>query len=49
MGDGSVLSPRNSAIVQGIGPARNAVIDFGIEKVEMNHFSVGVWFVYSWK
>jgi hypothetical protein len=49
MGDGPVLSPRNSAIVQGIGPARNSVIDSGIEKVEMNRFSVEMWFVYSRK
>jgi hypothetical protein len=31
------------------GPPRNSVIDFGIENVEMNRFSVGVWFVYFWK
>jgi hypothetical protein len=49
MGDGSVLSPRNFAIVQGIGPDRNAVIDSDIGKVEMNRFSVGVWVVYSRK
>jgi hypothetical protein len=46
MGDGSVLSSRNSAIVQGIEPARNSVIDFEIEKIEMNRFSFGVWFEY---
>ena len=49
MGDGSVLSPRNFVIVQGIGPAGNSVIDSGIEKGEMNRFSVGVRFVYSRK
>jgi hypothetical protein len=46
MGDGSVLSLCNYAIIQGIGPAGNSVIDSGIEKAEINRFSVGVWFVY---
>jgi hypothetical protein len=34
MGNGSVLSQWNFAIVQGFGPSWNSVIDSGIEKIE---------------